>query len=439
MPTLILMPALSPTMTEGTVSKWLKAEGDRLKAGQVIAEIETDKATMEVEAVDEGILVKILVPAGTHGVKVNECIAVLQEEGEDAAAVSHFLSNHQAGGAAPAMTAASVEPALGLCQEQDLLPHTPSQGHSHQPLAHSMEISLERTLASPLARRMALQGNLDLADMEGSGPRGRIIKMDVERALLSPQKSSARKSTASGVASGDGLPAYQAYPLSGMRKVIAQRLTLSKQTIPHFYLTMAVEMDALFQLRHSINGSISQDPAQDSVKVSVNDLLIRGSALAFRAVPEANAAWADTEIRQYETADVSVAIAVEGGLVTPVVRQADGLSVLEISQEMKRLATAARQGKLTPEDWTGGTFTLSNLGMYGIQEFGAILNPPQACILAVGASEKQLKVRADDTTEIATLMNGTLSADHRVVDGVVGARLLQVFRDLIQAPLRLLL
>lgn len=421
MPISILMPALSPTMTEGTLAKWLKKEGDVVKAGNVIAEIETDKATMEVEAVDEGILTKILVPAGTGAVKVNALIAILLEEGEDASGVDAFIAKHGSENLADPVTPVSSSPAVNAPK---------SSPQSATSISSSKE-NVQRVFASPLARRLASERGLDLSGIKGSGPRGRIIRADVEAAGTSGSQQ--RTPLPQINYSADGMPSYRAEPVSGMRKVIAQRLTESKQTIPHFYLTVEIEMDALLALREAFN------KAQQDVKVSINDMLIKAIGLALKQVPEANASWAGTEMRFYDAADVSVAVAVPGGLVTPVVRQADNRSLTDISREMKRLAEAARAGKLKPEEWQGGTFTLSNLGMFGIQEFGAIINPPQAGILAVGTSTRCPVVREGDSIEIATLMRATLSADHRVVDGAVGAKWLSVLREVIENPLKLIL
>jgi pyruvate dehydrogenase E2 component (dihydrolipoamide acetyltransferase) len=422
MPIAILMPALSPTMTEGTLAKWLKKAGDSVKSGEVMAEIETDKATMEVEAVDEGVIGQILVDAGTGGVKVNAPIAVLLEEGESQDALAPFVQS--------LMNESGVQP--GLASEVQPLVSSPGGcspvvGSRNPAEALSHVISGARVFASPLAKRIAEQKGISLASVKGTGPRGRIIKADIE--TWTP---SAAAGASAVCASEGGFPTYKAVPVSGMRKIIAERLSVSKQTIPHFYLTIELEMDALLQVREQINRS------QDKVKVSVNDMLIKALALALRQVPEANAAWAGHELRYYESADVSVAVAIEGGLVTPVLRQADARSLLDVSYEMKRLAEAARAGKLKPEDWQGGTITLSNLGMFGIDQFEAIINPPQACILAVGACVKKPVVK-DDQIKIASLMKATLSADHRVVDGAVGANFLSAFKDIIHKPLRMLL
>ena len=411
MPISILMPALSPTMTEGKLTRWLKKEGDTVKSGQVMAEIETDKATMEVEAVDEGIIAKILIPGNTAGVKVNAAIAILLEEGETQKDLEAYLSS---------LTTVSPAPAT-----PDKKPEAPVVTTPTAPQAPAAQFTSGRIIASPLAKRIASQNNVDLTRVSGTGPKGRVIKADVENALARGVGSGSKQVRALHYGS-DGMPPYKAQPVSGMRQVIAERLTLSKQTIPHFYLTIDVEMDALLALREQIN------LAQTQVKVSVNDMLVKALAMALRATPQANAAWAGNEIRYYESADVSVAVSIEGGLVTPVVRQADEKSLLAVSQEIKDLAQAARTGKLKPENWTGGTATLSNLGMFGIKQFEAIINPPQACILAVSASKREQIVRAGDQVAFATVMNLTLSCDHRVIDGVLGAQLLGCLKDILE-------
>ena len=417
MPISILMPALSPTMTEGKLTRWLKKEGDAIKSGQVMAEIETDKATMEVEAVDEGTLAKILIPGGTAGVKINTPMAILLEKGESAKDLEAFLAQLES---TPAPTAAPT-PAAPVAAP------TPAA-----PTASPAKSSGGRVMASPLAKRIAEQSKMDLSRLTGTGPKGRIIKCDVESALSKGVGASRPlRSLAYGA---DGMPPYQAEAVSGMRQVIADRLTLSKQTIPHFYLTIEVEMDNVLALREQIN------LAQSQVKVSVNDMLIKAFAMALAATPKANAAWAGHEIRFYESADISVAVAIEGGLVTPVVRQADEKPLLAISQEIKELAQAARTGKLKPENWTGGTATLSNLGMFGIKQFEAIINPPQASILAASAPTRQQVVRAGDVLSFATLVNLTLSCDHRVIDGVLGAQLLGCLKEILEKkPAALLL
>lgn len=409
MPIEILMPALSPTMTEGNLVKWLKNEGDKVKAGEIIAEIETDKATMEMEAVDGGTLGKILIPAGTENVPVNQLVALILENGES----SDVLASYQP----KASTAAqSVETA-------------PSQNTATAatPSAVTPTVQSGRVAASPLAKRLAQTNQIDLATLQGSGPRGRIVEADVQAALSSPRK------TTPITAPSLGTNTHRDVQLNNMRKVIAKRLTEAKRDIPHFYLTIDCQLDALLKLRSDVNAR-SEDQ-----KFSVNDFVIRACALALAKVPEANATWHDTYIRQYDHADICVAVAIDGGLVTPIIPLTDQKSLRQISSEMRELAERARAGKLKPEEYQGGTFTLSNLGMFGIKQFGAILNPPQACILAVGMGEKRPIVKDDGSISAATLMTCTLSVDHRAVDGAIGARFLAAFKELIEDPLRLII
>ena len=425
----ILMPALSPTMTEGSLATWVKKEGDAIRAGDVIAEIETDKATMEVEAVDEGTLGRILVPAGTENVAVNTPIAMLLEEGEDASALD-----------ASAPAAPSAKPAEAPAP----IPATKTEpAGTPAPVAPAPQVattgSTERIFASPLARRMAENAGLDLARISGSGPHGRIVKADIERAVKSGG-AAAQAPAPAGIAS---LPpvtptapperAYREIPLNNMRKVIARRLTESKQQVPHFYLSLDCELDALLDLRKQLNGRPGAD-----YKLSVNDLVIKGVALAMKAHPAVNAQWGGDRLFQLEEIDVSVAVAIDGGLITPIIRDADKKSVVAISNEMKDLATRAKAGKLQPHEFQGGGFSVSNLGMFGIRNFSAVINPPQSCILAVGAGE-QRPVARDGKLDIATVMSVTLSVDHRVVDGALAAEWLSTFKQLIEDPLGLLL
>ena len=431
MPIKILMPALSPTMTEGNLAKWLKNEGDAIKAGDVIAEIETDKATMEVEAVDEGTLGKILVPAGTEGVAVNAPIALLLEEGEDQSALD-------GGAPAPAPKAnGEAKPAA---------PESAPAPSAQAPAAAAADLG-ERVAASPLARRMAAQAGIDLKSVQGSGPHGRIVKSDIEAALkggprpaAAPQaKTEAAPAAAAAPAPAPAAPAapptavYDEIPLNNMRKVIARRLTEAKQTIPHFYLTIDCELDALLAMRAQLNGREGAD-----YKLSVNDFVIKAVALGMRKVPGVNAAWGGDRIFQFKDVDVSVAVAIDGGLITPIVRKADQKGLSTISNEMKDLAKRAKAGKLAPAEFQGGGFSISNLGMYGIKDFLAVINPPQACILAVGAGERRPVVKGDEI-KIATVMAVSLSTDHRVVDGALGAVFLQEFKRLVEDPLALLL
>ena len=405
MPINILMPALSPTMTEGNLAKWLKNEGDAVEAGDVIAEIETDKATMEVEAVDEGVLGRIIVPEGSEGVAVNAVIGVLIAEGEDAAAIAD--TPPPAEKPAPAVEAAPQGAA-----------ETPPAGPAPE----------ERIAASPLARRMAAQAGLDLAAISGTGPRGRIVKADIEAVLAAGPAAPEPARTPTRAAAMPDAPPSGTVKLSTMRRVIAERMTESKTTVPHFYLTVDCEVDELLKVRSEINKRI--EPA----KISVNDIVIRACALALREVPAANVSWAgEGSMTQHHAADISVAVAIPGGLVTPIVRNAGAKGLVEIATEMKELAARAREGKLLPEEYQGGSFSISNLGMYGVKSFDAVINPPQACILAVGAAEPRPVVR-DGAIVPATVMSCTLSVDHRVVDGAIGAELLRAIKRNIEYP-----
>ena len=426
MPIQILMPALSPTMTEGNLAKWLKNEGEAVKPGDVIAEIETDKATMEVEAVDEGKLGKILVPAGSQGVKVNQPIALLLEEGEDASALA------KAATAAPKPAAAGPTPAPAAVPPP--VAQQPVAAPAPAPAATAAAPG-ERLFASPLARRMAQQAGLDLARLNGSGPHGRIVKADIDAALARGAPAAVKPTAAAAPAPAPpvfGLPAFTEQPHSMMRKVIARRLVESKREAPHFYLTIDCNIDRLLQLRQEINAKREKD------KISVNDFVIKASALALKQVPAANASWTENAVRLYQGVDVSVAVATPGGLITPIIRNADSKSLSTISVEMKDLAARAREGKLKPEEYQGGTFSVSNLGMFGIREFAAVINPPQGAILAVGAGEQRPIVK-DNALAIATMMSCTLSVDHRVVDGAIGAEFLAAFKKLIEDPLNMLI
>ncbi|WP_323795683.1 pyruvate dehydrogenase complex dihydrolipoamide acetyltransferase [Nisaea sp.] len=435
----VLMPALSPTMTEGKLATWLVAEGDKISAGDVIAEIETDKATMEVEAVDEGVLGKIIVAAGTDNVAVNAPIAVILEDGEDAGSVD---MDAVAGSGGPAPKAeAKPEPAPAATAPA---PAAPAPKPAPAPAAAA---SGERVFASPLARRMAEQAGLDLGQITGSGPSGRIVKHDIEDAIAggtgkaapaaAPAPAAAAQAPAPSLGSAPspdvpGLPAFDEIPNTTMRKVIAKRLTESKQFAPHFYLTVDCEIDALLNVRKELNAKL------DGEKVSVNDLVIKASAQALKKVPAANASWTDEAIRIFKSVDISVAVAIEGGLITPVIRDAQNKGALDIAREMKDLASRARDGKLMPEEYQGGTFSISNLGMFGIKDFCAVINPPQGAILAIGAGEQRAVVK-DGALAVATVMSCTLSVDHRVVDGAVGAEFLAAFKKLIEDPLTMLL
>ena len=433
MPINILMPALSPTMTEGKLAKWLVSEGDAVASGEVIAEIETDKATMEVEAVDEGTLGKILVAEGTDNVPVNRTIAVLLEDGEDAGSIDASAGVAPAPAAAPAEAVPSVAPA----------------GPAPAPVAAG-----GRVLASPLAKRMAAQSGLDIGAIKGSGPNGRVVKRDVEAAIAggvpaaaAPEAAAPAAALAAAapmVASGPSAKAladmlglgHRQEPLSNMRKTIAARLTEAKQTVPHFYLTVDCELDALLKVRKELNGRA--EASGGAYKVSVNDFVIRAAALALKKVPAANASFDPEGMLFYGHADVSVAVATPAGLITPIIKAAETKGLAEISAEMKDLAARARDGKLKPEEYQGGTFSVSNLGMFGVKEFSAIINPPQGAILAVGAGEQRPVVK-DGALAVATVMSCTLSVDHRVVDGAVGAAFLAAFKPLIEDPLTMLL
>src|SRR5512132_1345328 len=441
MPIQVLMPALSPTMTEGKLAKWAKKEGEKISSGDVIAEIETDKATMEVEAVDEGTLGKILVREGTEGVAVNAPIALLLEEGEDASALQG------ADGGTPPPAAAK--------QEAEAPPPAPAEPAQRVPTGAAPPAPTPgpaptkkadgggRIFASPLARRLAKEAGLDLNRIDGTGPHGRIIKADVEQAKAAPRPG-AKPAPAAAEAPAAPKPApapevgppYVEVPNSTMRKVIAKRLSQSKREAPHFYLTIDCDIDALMEMRAQLN---SRTPAGDGAfKISVNEFVVRAVPLALRAYPAANASWTGEAIRFYQTVDVSIAVATPNGLITPVIKNADQKGLAAISNEVRQLAARAREGKLKPEEYQGGGFTISNLGMYGIKDFAAVINPPQACLLAVGAAEKRPIVK-DGALAVATMMSCTLSIDHRAVDGAVGAEYLQVFKKLIEDPLRMML
>jgi pyruvate dehydrogenase E2 component (dihydrolipoamide acetyltransferase) len=440
MPVDILMPALSPTMTEGKLAKWVKKEGDKVKSGDVLAEIETDKATMEVEAVDEGTLGKILVAEGTEGVAVNTRIAIILEEGEDASA----LSAAPKAAAAPAAAAAAA-PALAAPQAAAPTPVA---------AAPAAAATGDRVFASPLARRLASQGGLDLKAVAGTGPHGRIVKADVEAALKggAPKAAAAPAAAAPVAAAPAAAPApvaaapkgvdakaladklgmkYKVLHNSGMRKTIAKRLTEAWQTIPHFGLAVDCEIDNLLKLRAELN-------AKSGEKISVNDFVVKAVAVALAKYPAANVSWHEDGILQYENVDVSVAVSTDGGLITPIVKNADRKGLATISAEVKELAKKAKEGKLKPEEFQGGTFSVSNLGMFGIKSFTSIINPPQSCILSVGAGEKRPVVKGD-ALAIATVMSLTLTVDHRSVDGAVGAEFLKLLKGLIEDPITLML
>ena len=443
MPTEILMPALSPTMEEGTLAKWLKKEGDAVKAGDILAEIETDKATMEFEAVDEGVIGRILIAEGTEGVKVNTPIAVLLLDGESA-------------GASPAPKPGS-KPAAAAPTRAVVAEVAPSAA----PVAAAAVPESDGThvFASPLARRIAADKGLDLAGIAGSGPHGRIVKADVETFQPKPATATpvaapaaapatapaaATKATATGMPTGPSAETvlrmyadrrYEEVKLDGMRKTIAARLTEAKQTIPHFYLRRDIQLDALMTFRAELNAQLEAR----KVKISINDFIIKACALALQQVPDANAVWAGDRILKLKPSDVAVAVAIEGGgLFTPVLKDADAKSISTLSSEMKDLATRARDRKLAPHEYQGGSFAISNLGMFGIDNFDAVINPPHGGILAVGAGVRKPVVGKDGQITVATIMSVTLSVDHRVIDGALGAELLTAIKDNLENPVAML-
>ena len=433
MPIEILMPALSPTMEEGTLAKWLVKEGDTVSSGDVIAEIETDKATMEFEAVDEGVIGKIVVAEGTEGVKVNSLIAVLLEDGESADDIG------SASAAAPA-PAAETAPAEAPAAIAAPAPAAPAKADG------------SRLFATPLARRIAADKGLDLSQIQGSGPHGRIIKADVEGATAQPVAAAPAAAApapasaapaAAAVATGPSTDVvlktyadrpYEEVSLDGMRKTIAARLTEAKQSVPHFYLRRDIQLDELLKFRGQLNKQLEAR----GVKLSVNDFVIKACALALQAVPDANAVWAGDRVIKFKKSDVAVAVAIEGGLFTPVLQNADDKSLSALSTEMKDLASRARERKLAPHEYQGGSFAISNLGMFGIDNFDAIINPPHAAILAVGAGVKKPIVGKDGELAVGTVMSVTLSVDHRVIDGALGAQLLQAIKDNIENPMLML-
>ncbi|MGR3541808.1 MAG: pyruvate dehydrogenase complex dihydrolipoamide acetyltransferase [Hasllibacter sp.] len=450
MPTQILMPALSPTMEEGTLAKWMVKEGDSVSSGDLLAEIETDKATMEFEAVDEGTVGKILVPEGTEGVKVNDPIAVLLEDGESADDIDDATSDGSSH-AAPAEPTPATEPQGGYGREPGGKdgPAADQHGAKSDPPARE---DGERVFASPLARRIAKDKGIDLAQVKGTGPKGRIVKADVES--FEPGKAEAPKATEaapSGKTEGakPAMPAgmgadavaamyegreYEEVKLDGMRRTIAGRLTEAKQTIPHFYLRRDIRLDALLKFRSQLNKQLEAK----SVKLSVNDFIIKAGALALQEVPDANAVWAGDRILKMKPSDVAVAVAIEGGLFTPVLKDAHLKSLSALSAEMKDLATRARDRKLTPHEYQGGSFAISNLGMFGIDNFDAVINPPHGSILAVGAGVKKPVISEDGAVEAATVMSVTLSVDHRVIDGALGAQFLEAIKANLENPMVML-
>jgi pyruvate dehydrogenase E2 component (dihydrolipoamide acetyltransferase) len=462
MPFNVLMPALSPTMEKGNLAKWLKKEGDRVKSGDVIAEIETDKATMEVEAVDEGILAKIVVQEGTADVPVNQLIAVIAGEGEDPKNVG---SGAPAQAPPPHAPAAAPAPASTPPAAQNVSvagTETAPARPKAAPGTNGPEPAGGRIFASPLARRIAKEGGIDLSAIQGSGPRGRIVEKDVRTAIsggapkaapaaaaptAAPALAPAAKPAAPIIApsaTADQVKAmfepgsYEEFPLDGMRKTIAKRLVESKQTVPHFYLSLDCELDALMALREQVNAAAAKDKdGKPAYKLSVNDFVIKALAIALQRVPAANAVWAEDRILRFRHSDVGVAVAIEGGLFTPVIRKAEQKTLTAISAEMKDLAGRARNRRLKPEEYQGGSTAVSNLGMYGIKDFQAVINPPHGTILAVGAGEQRVVVK-NGQPAVVQAMTVTLSCDHRVVDGALGAELLAAFRQLIENPMGML-
>ena len=432
MPIEILMPALSPTMKEGNLAKWLKKEGDKIEAGDVIAEIETDKATMEVEAVDEGTLGKIIIDEGTENVAVNSVIALILEEGEDKSDLDSYKI------AKPAK-AAKKEDSSKVYKEttfQDESGETAKSKIIKEEKQQSYTISdkNQRVFASPVAKRVAEQNNVDLGNIRGSGPRNRIIKEDV----LDFIKSGSFSLTGNNAIRRNS-EEYRLSKNNNIRKIIAKKLLEAKQTIPHFYLSLDLRIDKLLELREDINAAAAIDEHGNPLyKISVNDLVIKAVALALKKVPAANSSWGDEAIKLYNNIDISVAVAAPDGLITPIIKNADQKSVIAISSEMKQLAKKARENKLTPEEFQGGGFSISNLGMYGIDSFQAIINPPQSCILAVGAGVKK-PVANNCHVKVASVMNVTLSCDHRAVDGAVGAEFLQALKKNIENPIVLVI
>jgi pyruvate dehydrogenase E2 component (dihydrolipoamide acetyltransferase) len=443
MPIELKMPALSPTMEEGTLAKWLVKEGDDVKSGDILAEIETDKATMEFEAVDEGKIAKILVPEGTDGVKVGAPIAIMAGEGEDAGAAASAAP--KADTAPPAPPKAAPEP------KADATPKAaPPQAPVETPAAPPQAATAprgegERVKASPLARKLAQAQNIDLSSLQGTGPGGRIVRADVDAAagrapVAAPATGAPTTTPAPALGTHLVLPGpieqsipHEAIKLSNVRKTIARRLTESKQQIPHIYLTVDIQLDALLKLRGELNAGL----ASRDVKLSVNDLLIKALAQALIAVPECNVAFAGDQMLKYSRADISVAVSVPAGLITPIIVGADTKTVSVISTEMKDLAARARDGKLQPQEYQGGTASLSNMGMFGIKQFEAVINPPQGMIMAIGAGEKRPYV-VNDSLQIASVMSATGSFDHRAIDGADGAKLMKAFKELVENPLGML-
>ncbi len=445
MPINITMPALSPTMEEGNLAKWLVKEGDKVKSGDVIAEIETDKATMEVEAVDEGTVAKIVVAAGTEGVKVNALIAVLAGEGEDVAAA--------ASGAGSAAPAPKAEATPAQAEAPKAAPAPAQAAPASAPAAVSSGGA--RAFSSPLARRLAKEAGIDISAVAGTGPHGRVVKSDIEAAAAggaakaapaaaAPQAAAPAPAAAAPKGASDEAVlklfeqgSYELVPHDGMRKTIARRLVESKQTVPHFYVSVDCELDALMALRAQLNDAAPRKDSAPAYKLSVNDMVIKALALALRDVPDANVSWTESAMVKHKHADVGVAVSIPGGLITPIVRKAEEKTLSTISNEMRDLGKRAKDRKLKPEEYQGGTTSVSNMGMMGVKNFAAVINPPHATILAVGAGEQRVIVKNGEMA-IATVMTVTLSTDHRCVDGALGAALLQAFKGYIENPMGML-
>jgi pyruvate dehydrogenase E2 component (dihydrolipoamide acetyltransferase) len=446
MPVNVLMPALSPTMEKGNLAKWLKQEGDTVKSGDIIAEIETDKATMEVEAVDEGVLAKILVPEGTQDIPVNQPIAVIASEGEDVQAAASGAAG--AAKSPPPPNPSPSPPLAALAGGGERPPATRS--------GNGQDREGGRIFASPLARRLAREANLDLGSIKGSGPHGRIIERDIRGAVsggtarqMPAQRTPQREAPAqaprpivSGMADAQIAKlfepgSYEEVPHDSIRKIVARRITEAKQTIPHFYLTIDCELDALLAAREAINAAAPAKDGKPAYKVSVNDFVIKALAVAMVRVPDANVTWTETVMLRHKHVDVGVAVAIPGGLITPIVRKAETKGLAAISNEMKDFIARAKNRRLKPNEYQGGSTAVSNLGMFGIKDFAAVINPPHATILAVGAGERRVIVK-DGTPAVATLMTVTLSTDHRAVDGALGAELLAAFKQCIENPAMML-
>lgn len=444
MPINITMPALSPTMEEGNLAKWLVKEGDKVSSGDVLCEIETDKATMEVESVDEGTVAKLVVAAGTEGVKVNALIAILAADGEDVAAAA------SGGGAAPAAKAEPAKTGAATAKTEAAPAAAPAPVAAQ---AAAPASSGTRTFSSPLARRLAKDAGIDISAVSGTGPHGRVIKKDVETAVAGGGAKAAPAATAPATAAAPAPLAkgasdeavlknfaegsYELVPHDGMRKVIAKRLQESKQTIPHFYVSVDCELDALLALRAQLNAAAPERDGKPAYKLSVNDMVIKALALALRDVPDANVSWTETNMVKHKHADVGVAVSIPGGLITPIVRSAELKSLSAISNEMKDLGARAKSRKLKPEEFQGGTTAVSNMGMMGVKNFAAVVNPPHATILAIGAGEERVVVKKGQMV-VANVMTVTLSTDHRAVDGALGAELLGAFKRYIEGPMGML-